>query len=188
MPGWVTNEYRLRVAGLAAVMAAVALAGCSDTRPTKDGCTNDGDRHRVESLLALPFITAHEDPAEVVEQGGGCDTDSGEISAGREYYREDLDQRGVVAFHRAIAMKDGWAVTPQRTDSQAQTNTGRDPHSDLGTGNPSALEDPPCFTKQIDGHIAFAQVGFPDSSEHGAYGNVYDVSAWIPGPSDPLGC
>ncbi|BFU44192.1 hypothetical protein [Krasilnikovia sp. MM14-A1004] len=184
-----TSQYRFRVAGLAAVTAAVALAGCSDTRPTNDGCTSDRDRHRVDSLLSLPLITAHADRAEMVDQGGGCDED-GQISAGREYYWENLDQRGVTAFHQAIATKDGWKLTPLRAQSQAPTNTGRDPDSDLAAGGswPQPDEDPPCFTKQIDGQTAFAEVAFPDESDHGAYGDVYDVSAWIPGPNDPPGC
>ncbi|WP_412747380.1 hypothetical protein [Krasilnikovia sp. M28-CT-15] len=190
MPGQVPKKYRLGVAALAALTAAVALAGCSDARPSGDGCANDHDRQRAQSLASLPFITAHPDPAEVVDQGGGCGSDSGQIGAGREYYWENLDQRGVAAFHRAIAMQDGWTVVPAPAESQAASNAARDPDADLGAARPSTLseDDDLCFTKTIDGSAAFMQLEFPDSSIHGAYGNVYTVSAWFPGPSESPGC
>jgi hypothetical protein len=137
-----------------------------------DGCVNAHDTQRAQTLAHLSFITEHPDPAEVAGDGGaGCDNSTGEVSAGREYYWSQLDPRRVIAFYQAVAAQDGWTSGTGAVDPSAQ-----------------GLEASLCLTKQIDGSTAFVRLYFADSSEYGAYGDVYDVGAWFPGPEDVPGC
>jgi hypothetical protein len=94
----------------------------------------------------------------------------GEIFAGRTYRWERLDPRQVVTFYETIAAHDGW------------TRTGVD---SAGRGLDAFL----CLTKQIGEWPAFMRLYFDDdSAEYGPEGDVYTVSAWLPGASEPLGC
>src|SRR4051812_25920136 len=81
----------LCLVSLAAAVAFVAGARRAVGVPN-DGCTSDRDRERARALANLPFITVHPDAAEAVDDSeAGCDSVSGEIGVGREYYWARFD-------------------------------------------------------------------------------------------------
>ncbi|BFU42384.1 hypothetical protein [Krasilnikovia sp. MM14-A1004] len=176
-----STRLRTRAAALVGVLCvAAAVTGCSGAEPSEgDGCANDRDLHRAQTLAALSFITSHPDPAVVVEQGSGCHAASGQIGAGREYYWENMDEHLVMAFHQAIAEKDGWKPAPDLD----QVGT---PSATAPTWSPS--DGFLCYTKLLDGSAAYLRLYFQDSSTHGPEGTVYDVDAWFPGPAEGPGC
>jgi hypothetical protein len=145
-----------------------------------NGCASERDTQLARTLADLSFITAHPEPAEVAEQGSGCDGVDGQISAGRVYRWERLDPRQVVTFYQTIAAQDGWKPG-HFADKVNEDVSGVEP-ADQGLG--AFL----CLTKQIGERPAFIRLYFDDSSAYGPEGDVYDVSAWLPGTSEPPGC
>ncbi|MEV4642456.1 hypothetical protein AB0J80_34445 [Actinoplanes sp. NPDC049548] len=183
-----------RSLGLAAVLSCLVTVGAGaafvrysngpepagETEGSDSRCASTPDSQLAQTLADLSFITAHPEPAEVAEQGSGCDGVDGQIFAVRTYHWERLDPRQVVTFYQTIAAQDGW--TPGHfADKVNEDASGVDP-ADQGLG--AFL----CLTKQIGERPAFMQLYFDDSSEYGPMGDVYVVLAWLPGASEPLGC
>lgn len=154
---------------LACLVVVAGTAGCS-ARPGAQGqrCATHREAQRAYDLGRSHFVITAPDKAEVVDDdGSGCSADSGRVDTAREYYWESLDPAVVIDFYRRAASREGWTTV---------TSTGE------------ALDTLICVTRQIDGATAYGELSFPSSSPYGSLGDVYDVSAWIPTPSEPRGC
>ena len=167
-------------AGFTLVRYSLGREVADEAEGSQNGCASERDSRLARTLADLSLITAHPEPAEMAEQGSGCDGVGGEISAHRVYRWERLDPRQVVTFYQTIAAQDGWK-RGHFADKVNENVSGVDP-ADQGLG---AFV---CLTKQIGERPAFMQLSFDDSSEYGPEGDVYDVAAWLPGANESLGC
>jgi hypothetical protein len=167
-------------AGVAFVRYAIGPEPGGETQGSQNGCANKRDSQLAQTLAGLSFITAHPEPAEIADQGAGCNGADGQISAGRTYRWEQLDPRRVVTFYETIATQDGWKTWPL-ADKVYENLRGPDTADE---GMHAFL----CLTKQIGERPAFMRLYFDDSSEYGPLGDVYDVSAWLPAANEPPGC
>ncbi|MFF5207010.1 hypothetical protein [Streptosporangium sp. NPDC000396] len=111
------------------------------------GCTADDDR-LADSLATLSVLDAHPASATLEEgRGSSCDSDD-RITTVWQTYRLSGPRADALSFYRDVAIKEGWAPSPD----------------DDGEGVS-------CFTKSFGGRDIDLSVEFPDAT-----GEKYDIN------------